>query len=93
MDGRLNCVRRLPARCHPWIDRSINQAEEDKAPLGQALLQLAHAADEVRPFCSRRQRARASERVAGEGGRALALHLLGRGRGRTVSGSNFFFVS
>ena len=24
------------------------QAEEDKAPLGQALLQLAHAADEVR---------------------------------------------
>lgn len=27
---------------------SIDQAEEDKAPLGQALLQLAHAADEVR---------------------------------------------
>ena len=27
---------------------TVRQAEEDKAPLGQALLQLAHAADEVR---------------------------------------------
>jgi len=30
------------------LTASYTQAEEDKAPLGQALLQLAHAADEVR---------------------------------------------
>lgn len=29
------------------MDKTL-QAEEDQAPLGQALLQLAHAADEVR---------------------------------------------
>lgn len=36
---------------------AIHQAEEDKAPLGQALLQLAHAADEVGLHQQTRQRA------------------------------------